>query len=46
MQVVAEAKAVFGANGKQMASRQGADAMAYTLSGVWVGVYVGRPVGQ
>lgn len=36
VQVVAEAKAVFGADGKQTASRAGADGMAYTLSGMWV----------
>jgi hypothetical protein len=33
VQVVVEAKAVFGADGKQTASRAGADGMAYTLSG-------------
>ena len=33
LQVVAEAEAVFGADGKQQASRAGADNMVYTLSG-------------
>jgi hypothetical protein len=39
VQVIAEAKAVFGAHGKQTATRAGADGMAYTLSGdspVWL----------
>jgi hypothetical protein len=33
LQVVAEAEAVFGPDGKDTATRAGADGMAYTLSG-------------